>query len=249
MSDVNQSTSIPSDDALEKLLKHASPRPTPSQADEAAVRRAVRAEWQDLTRKRQSRQRVLQYAIAATVLIGVFSVFSVFRTSVVEVVQVAAIQKSFGSVYLLGEESELRETRDLATVYSGQTVVTGQETGIALAWGNGGSLRIDENTRIEFTADNSVYLESGQVYFDSEPSALIVGVAAERMDDFIVVTEFGDIAHIGTQFMTSVGADALTVSVREGEVTVDGIYHDHVATPGQQVKLSGRQHRQIRVAL
>lgn len=241
MSDFNQSTSISSDDALEQLLKHATPRPTPSPSDEAAVRRAVRAEWQNLTTKRQSRRRVLQYAIAATVLIGVFSVLSVFRMPVVEVVQVATIQKSFGSIYLIGEESELRETRDLATVYTGQTVVTGREAGIALAWGNGGSLRIDEKTRVEFLADDSVYLESGQIYFDSEPSTLIAGIAADRIDDFVVVTDYGEIVHIGTQFMTAVAADELTVSVREGQVAVDGVYHDHVATPGQQVTLSGRQ--------
>lgn len=241
MSNVDQSTSVPSDDALEQLLKHASPRPTPSQSDEAAVRQAVRAEWQNLANKRQVRQRVLRFAIAASVLIGVFSVFSVFRTPVVDVVQVATIEKSFGSIYLLGEESELRETRDLSIILSGQTIVTGNKTGIALAWGSGGSLRVDENTRVEFTADNSVYLKSGQIYFDSEPSTLVTGIAADRIDGFVVVTDYGEVAHIGTQFMTAVGADKLTVSVREGQVAVDGGYHDYVATPGQQVTFSGRQ--------
>lgn len=241
MSDFDRSTGIPSDDALEQLLKHASPRPTPSRSDEAAVRQAVRAEWQNLTQKRQSRRRVLNYAVAATVLVGVFAVFNTFRTPTLEAVPVATIQKSFGSVYLLGEKSELRETVDLSVVSTGQTIVTGRATGLALAWGNGGSLRVDEGTRIQFISDDAVYLESGQIYFDSESSSLIAGAAADRVGDFSVITEYGEVAHIGTQFMTGVDTDRLTVSVREGRVTVDSIYHDYVATPGEQVTFSGRQ--------
>ena len=241
MSDFDQSTSTPSDDALEQLLKHASPRPTPSRSDEAAVRQAVRGEWQKLTEKRQSRRRVWQFAVAATVLVGVFSVFGVLRVPAVEAVQVATLQKSFGSIYLLGEKSELRETRDLSLVSVGQTIVTGDATGVALAWGEGGSLRLDENTRVRFTAGNSVYLESGQIYFDSEPSILLAGTATVRSGDFSVITDHGEVAHIGTQFIVGVDTDELTVSVREGRVTVDGAYHDHVAMTGQQVTLSGRQ--------
>ena len=241
MSDFDQSKSIPSDDALEQLLKHASPRPTPSESDEAAVRHVVRAEWQNLTEKRQFRRRVLNYAVAATVLVGVFAIFSSFRTPIVEVVPVATIQKSFGSVYLLGEKSELRKTVDLSVVSTGQTIVTGKATGIALEWGNGGSLRVDENSRIRFTSDTSVYLESGQAYFDSEPATLIAGIGTGRIDDFVVNTDHGEVAHIGTQFMTGVETDRLTVSVREGRVIVDGAYHKHVASPGEQVTFSGRQ--------
>lgn len=241
MNDFDQSTSAPSDDALEKLLKRAVPRPTPPKSDEAAVRQAVRAEWRRVSGNRQSHRRVLNYAIAATVLIGVFAVFSVFRTSPVETVQVASIEKSFGSIYLLGEKAELRETVDLSSVLSAQTIVTGAGAGMALAWAKGGSLRVDENTRIEFTTDNSVVLKSGRLYFDSQPSAIYAGTGASGGNNFVVITDYGEIAHIGTQFMTRVDTGELTVSVREGQVDVQGSYHRHVATSGQQVTLSGRQ--------
>jgi len=241
MNDFDQSTSVPSDDALEQLLKRAAPRPTPSESDEAAVRHAVRAEWRRVSSARQSHRRVLNYAIAATVLIGVFTAFSTFRTSPIETVQVATIEKSFGSIYLLGEKSELRETEDLSSVLSAQTIVTGAEAGMALAWANGGSLRVDENTRLEFTTDNSVFLKSGRLYFDSEPSAIVAGTGASGSDGFVVNTDYGEIAHIGTQFMSGVDTGGLTVSVREGQVGVDGTYHRHVATSGQQVTFSGRQ--------
>ena len=245
MSNFDQGTGIPSDDALEQLLKQASPRPMPSASDEAAVRQAVRDEWLDVSGKHQSRRRVASFAIAATVLVGVFAMFSVFRVPVVEAVQVASIEKSFGSIYLLGEASELRETQELSGVLSGQTIVTGNAAGIALTWGNGGSMRMDEKTRVEFSDDRSVYLKSGRIYFDSNPSALLAGISSGDTEDFLVRTDHGDVAHVGTQFMTGVSGDTLTVSVREGQVAVDGDYHDHVASSGQQVSLSGRQRPSI----
>jgi hypothetical protein len=241
MSDLNQGAGVPSDDVVERLLKHAVPRPTPSPSDEAAVRQAVRAEWQIVSGRRQSRRRVLTYAIAATVLVAVYSVFSVFRMPVVDAVQVASIEKSFGLIYLLDDKSELRETRELSNVLSGQTIVTGNQAGIALAWGNGGSVRLDENTRVEFVDDEIVYLKSGRIYFDSNPSALTTGIAAGDTSGFAIQTDHGKVAHVGTQFMIGVNAATLTVSVREGQVAVDGEYHRHVASPGEQVTLSGRQ--------
>lgn len=241
MSDFEYSTGVASDDALEKLLKQASPRPAPSRSDEAAVRQAVRAEWQNVSRRHRSRRRVVSFAIAASVLIGVFAAFNLFRMPIVEAVEVASIEKSFGSIYLLGESSELRETRDLASVLSGQTIVTGSEAGIGLAWGNGGSMRMDENTRVEFVNDETVYLQSGRIYFDSRTSPLIAGIGGGDAAQFVVHTDLGNIAHIGTQFMAGVDAGTLTVSVREGRVAVDGDYHSHVASSGEQLTLTGRQ--------
>ncbi|MBT8089919.1 MAG: FecR family protein [Gammaproteobacteria bacterium] len=241
MSDFEHSTGVTSDDALEQLLKRATPRPMPSSSDEATVRQAVRAEWQNVSNRHKSRRRMMSFAIAATVLISVFAVLSVFRLSGVDAVQVASIEKSFGSIYLLGESSELRETRDLANVLSGQTIVTGSQAGIGLAWLNGGSMRMDENTRVEFVNDATVYLKSGRIYFDSSPPALIAGITTGGMAEFVVHTDLGKVAHIGTQFMTGVDAGTLTVSVREGQVGVEGQYHSQIASSGEQLTLSGRQ--------
>lgn len=239
MSNFDQGTSIRSDEALEELLSHASPRAVPSEADESAVRAAVRAEWQAMSGRRQSRRRVAGFAIAASVLIAVFSTFSLIRMPVVDVVQVATIEKSFGSIYLLGE-TELRKTAALSNVLSGQTIVTGDEAGMALAWGNGGSLRIDANTRVRFVDNASVFLESGRVYFDSTPSTLLNGIGGGAAPDFLVVTDYGKVSHVGTQFMTHIDDGDLIVSVREGQVEVDGQYQEYTASSGEQVTMSGR---------
>ena len=108
-------------------------------------------------------------ATAATVLVGVFAALSTLQISEQRPIQLAAIQKSFGPVFFLGEDAELRPTHDLSTVISGQTIVTGSAAGMALAWGSGGSLRIDDNSRLRFAADGTVFLEAGRVYFDSMP--------------------------------------------------------------------------------
>ena len=241
MSDVNQGTDVRSDDGLEQLLKKASPRPVPSRQDEDAVRQALRAEWQSVTGRRRSRQRVVRYAMAATVLLAVFATFSIFRGPVVETVQVASIEKSFGTIYLLGDSAELKETRGLSDVLSRQTIVTGADAGLALAWGAGGSLRIDENSRVTFTNDQSIYLEAGRIYFDSQPSALTAGITSGGIKGFSVVTDHGEVSHLGTQFMTRIDSDALVVSVREGRVAIAGIHHNYAAAPGEQVTFSGRQ--------
>ena len=64
---------------------------------------------------------------------NVFAVFNAFRAPPAEVVTVASIQKSAGSVYLLGDSEELRRTDDLLNVSIGQTIATGSEAGMALA--------------------------------------------------------------------------------------------------------------------
>ncbi|MDH3614518.1 MAG: FecR family protein [Gammaproteobacteria bacterium] len=224
-------------EAVEELLEHAAPRPAPPSDDEEIVRDAVYAQWQTVTGRRRTRRRMTQFAIAATVLLAVAVSFNALQVSDVEPLQVATIGKSHGSIYLLGEQSELHEMTDLTAISAGQVIVTGDAAGIGLEWGNGGSLRIDENTRIEFRSADSVYLQSGRIYFDSQPSQ---SVAAITGSGFEITTDHGSVKHVGTQYMTLADADRLTVSVREGRVAVDGVYvAEAVALEGQQLTVSG----------
>ena len=225
-------------DSLEELLKHAAPRPVPSPEDTAAARAAVHEEWRQATATRHSRRRVVQYALAATVLLGVFAVLNVLRTPTPVPIQVASIAKTIGPVYILGEGAELRELGDATGVYSGQTMVTREDGGLALAWGGGGSLRVGADTRLEFRDASSVYLVSGRVYFDSLPDAHGENSAGP---DFTLRTELGDVQHVGTQYMGELNDGTLVVSVREGEVHVDGKHYDSNVGSGQQVSMSGRQ--------
>jgi len=225
------------DDAVEALLENAVPRPTPPAQDEKMVRDAVQAEWQAVTGKHRTRQRMTYFAIAATVVLGVVVSFNALQVADVQAIQVATIGKSHGSIYLLGEQSELHEMRDLSSITAGQVIETGANAGIGLEWSNGGSLRVDQNTRIEFRSPELVYLNRGRIYFDSQPSQLVVAITGSG---FEIQTEHGSVKHLGTQYMTGVNSNELTVSVREGEVEVDGAYVDKaVAVAGQQLTISG----------
>jgi len=227
------------DEPLEQLLRHADPRPAPDAAETAAVRRAVHAEWRQVTGRRHTRKRLAGVAIAATVLLVVFSAFNTLRFSAPAAVEVAVVQKSFGSISFLGDRSVLTPAGEVTRVLSSQTIVTSDDAGIALAWGNGGSLRIDSGTEVEFMGSNRIYLHAGQVYFDSQPSGLVAGINAAGSPQLTIETRFGSVSHRGTQYITSIAGRSLAVSVREGEVTVESRQQEHSAASGQRLLFEG----------
>jgi len=225
-------------DAIETLLEKAAPRPAPPSGDEKIIRDAVEAEWQAVSGRIKTRRRMAHFAIAASVVLGVAVTFNSLQVSIAPAVQVATISKSHGSIQLLVEQDELREITDLSTVYAGQVIHTGDDASIGMQWGGGGSLRVDKNTEIEFTSADSVYLKSGRIYVDSRNEATAAITSSDS--GFIIETDQGSVEHLGTQYMTAVSTTGLTVSVREGQVEVDGIYVDKaLATAGQQIFVSG----------
>lgn len=227
------------DIAVEALLEHAVPRPAPPAEDERIVRDAVQAKWLEATGKRRRIRRVAGFAIAATVVLAIAASFGGIFFAGVAPQQVAAINKSHGAIYLLGEQSELYEMVDLASITVGQTIVTGSGSGLGLIWSNGGSLRIDQNTKIEFTSANSVYLRAGRIYFDSTPSELAAESGANQQTTFRIETEHGVVTHLGTQYMAYTDRERLSVSVREGRVAVDGRFYDETAEEGEQLTVRG----------
>ena len=228
------------DDLVEALLQRATPRPAPPSEDEKMIRQAVLAEWQSVTDTRRSRRSLARLSIAATVLLAVTVSFNLMRIDGVAPVQVATISKSFGAIYVLGEQSTLHRLADTSVVLSGQTIKTDRDSGIGLAWGNGGSLRIAADSVIEFVAANKVYLHSGRIYFDSMPSDLSAAISGgSNSAELSIETDHGAITHLGTQYMTYTSSDRLEVSVREGEVAIDGKYYDVKALAGQQLSISG----------
>ena len=237
MSNASEKISIRDDKLVEELLGHAAPRPAPPAEDEAVVRDAVLAEWQTVTGRIRTRRRATQFAVAATVLVGLALSFVALRVGEVPAVQVATIDRSHGSIYLLGERSELQEMTGLDAISAGQIVVTGEEAGVGFAWGHGGSLRVDENTRVEFSSADSVYLRYGRVYFDSRTTRAMTAATKSGLQ---IDTDHGSVSHLGTQYMTFTDTDRLQISVREGEVEIDGNYVEAAtAAEGQQLTLRG----------
>jgi len=223
--------------AVEALLEQAAPRPVPPAAHAAVIRQAVEAEWQSTVGRTRVRRRMTNLAVAATVLLGVVVGLNALQTTQPSAaLQVAAINSHRGAIYLVGEQALLQEMTHISSVYAGQIIETGDDGGLSLDWGSGGTLRIDRKTRVEFESADSVYLRFGQVYFDSgsEAIAAITGSALE------IGTDYGLVRHLGTQYMTSIDGRDLVVRVREGSVAIDGNYvEEAVAVAGQQLRISG----------
>jgi ferric-dicitrate binding protein FerR (iron transport regulator) len=237
MTDGNKT--LGTDEAIEALLRKAPPRPTPSDQDMADVRDTVRNEWRAVSGKHRTRRRLVSLAAAATVILAVGATVSLLRVPSALPVPVATIDRTIGSIYLLGEQSELTATQDLAELMAGQMLVTGRDSGAGIAWHNGGSLRIDEDTRLEFVSPDEIVLRSGRVYFDSQPASLQAGITQSSIASFAIRTDQGVVKHIGTQYMTGINGGALTISVREGEVEVENAHQQSSAVAGQQMTVVG----------
>lgn len=224
------------DRSVERILGRTTRRPVPSAEETQAVRENVQAEWLTIAKKRNSNRRLLSFSIAATVLVVIFAGFNAVRTGGMSETQVASIGKRFGSIYMLGDNAELLQQNNVSSVTAGQTIITDEASGIGFAWGDGGSLRMDESSRVEFLSRESIYLRSGRIYFDSEPDLLPGPATRARLT---IMTDHGEVMHVGTQYMTQADATALTISVREGEVRIESRSAVETALAGQQLQLRG----------
>jgi hypothetical protein len=231
MTDTNGNPAMPGDDPIEALLEKAVPRPAPPDSVEQDIRAAVHAEWAAVTKRRGRRRLAAGLAMAATVTLVLAVSLSGLHQAGVAPVDVAAIDKTVGTIYVqIGSSGEM-EAVDTTRVRSGEILTTGADSAAGLTWLGGGSLRIASDSRIEFRGADEIFLHSGTVYFDSS------GMTADA--DFSILSAHGAVSHVGTQFLTRSTAASLVVSVREGEVSIDGTYHDQTVHSGQRVEMTG----------
>ena len=239
MKDTGKDHSFDSDKAVEELLGKATPRPVPPEAEARLIRKAVNDEWQKVVRVKRSSRRMMTFAMAASVLLAVFLSLNYLRTSGVEDMQVATICKSFGSFYVYGANSQQLAGNQITSVVAGETLRTGNESGLCLEWGVDASLRIDENTTIQFVSADSIYLRSGRIYFDSTPVLSATNSGLESKSPLKIETNHGVVTHVGTQYMTFTDSNRLVVSVRDGQVDVESSGAVRSALSGQQLTVSG----------
>lgn len=225
-----------SDEAFAELLSKAPPRPLPPAADEALIREAVHTEWQKIAGGRVRRRRITSFALAASVLLAVFAALNLTRNPVGDITNqsMAVVEKQFGEISL---NSRVAYAGQLASIEGGDVVEMGSESGLALGWHDGGSLRMDQNTVVVFEKANQIYLREGRVYFDSVTGPLSSRPANDNAANLAIRTDHGVVRHLGTQYMTQVGSDELVISVREGTVSIDGNVTAR-ASAGQQFAIS-----------
>jgi ferric-dicitrate binding protein FerR (iron transport regulator) len=229
------------DDELAQLLAHASPRTRPRREAQTAAYDTLRAEWLELTARRR-RRRIVFGAAAAALLIGVAIGLGMLRApgDAVLAAPLATIERIEGSQVSWRDEHATARTitGEADIVRVSQSLSTGADSRAALSWRGGGSLRLDENTRVDFVSERSVRLVAGALYFDSaadQPaSGRADGVATPELG---VETPAGEITHVGTQFMLSVDAGEVVLSVREGQVRLSGDGFEITLDSGEQLDI------------
>lgn len=222
MSAPNHEHDLKSEQALESLLAGVDSRPQPPNSHENLVRQVVHAEWRMATNQRV-RRRYFYLSAAASLLLGIFVSVSYFGTgaATTSFEQVAQIQKQVGEITI-----------------TDQIVETGPDSIVALAWVNGSSIRLGENTRLSISSVEEVYLHKGQLYYDSTPSDL----AGERLGNGNIVrirTDNGMVTPLGTRYMTRVANGEVTITVREGAVSLQGNRGVVTAAAGQRMTSRG----------
>ena len=202
---------IESERTLESVFDHAVIRPEPPRELEQEVRSAVAAEWRSGIKRRQ-RRTVVNWALAASVVVAAYLGFDLLRSSPSAPPQIVAqVDMSQGPVIVADEATSHTPTTG-TTLLSGQTVRTPGNAALSLAWTTGGSLRIGAGSRVRLVGIDEIELQDGRLYFDS---------AGSRPSSALrVVTREGVLQHVGTQYMATVSRDRVTVRVREGRVLV-----------------------------
>jgi ferric-dicitrate binding protein FerR (iron transport regulator) len=192
--------------AWRALFAQAKPRTVPPLEDSDEIRRAVYAVWDSTTRQRVWQRRLAVLAAAASVVAAV--VVLALRLDTTAPLIVARVERLQGAVAAGVEHGDTAALQADTALAAGATVATA--TGqVALRLVGGGSLRVGPQSRLTLLGLDSVQLESGVVYFDSEDA---------RAQPFAIVTTVGTLRDVGTQFMARVEDGALDVRVRDGGV-------------------------------
>jgi len=224
------------DELLSRLLEQAPVRPQPrTQAKDDAFR-ALHQQWSQQVSMRRQRQRRGVFALAATLIVGVGAVFMLPR-SAPPPVQVASLARVVGPAPQIidGNGLPLSVSGHSIVMMTGQSLATGPSTRVALAWHDGGSLRLDVGSRIEWVSDTEVRLIDGALYFDSG----VASDGARHSPKLGVRTTVGVVSHLGTQYLIEQAGEQVAISVREGRISVQGEKLQEVVVAGQQIRTSG----------
>lgn len=200
-----------SDDLIAAAVNRAGSRPAAPDEMAADIRDAVEREWRKGVARRSRRSR--RWLVAATVaavgiglaLIGV-SRFNAARPQVAGVFLASRgsvnIESPAGFGPPAGGKPFLVGTR-LKTGTDGRALVAIADI----------SLRFDRSTVAVFSSSDRLSIERGRVYLDIPAN----GGTHGKIE---VVTPFGSIQHLGTQYQVQVDSREMTVSVREGRVRI-----------------------------
>ena len=220
---------------LKRLLHDAGPREVVPEEDLTAIKRAALGRWNEVVVSEQRRARrgrwQLTLASAAGLTIAVLLLALWWnRPQTVPGESLATVELVSGRVLIANGTNE-RPITASDGLFAGDVIRTvgGSDSAgrIALRLDSGHSARLDNGTAVEIGAD-SLILRQGAVYVDS---------GAAMLRPIEVVTDWGVVRELGTQYEVRVDDEgqALRVRVREGEVGVQAGAAVQTVAPGEEL--------------
>jgi ferric-dicitrate binding protein FerR (iron transport regulator) len=195
--------SAPSDDDrdIERLLRHAGPRPAVPDDVARRVRAATHAAWRGGRERRTPRWSLGWGLAAAAAVILALATIGVARRWTAPPGVVARVESAVGAV-------DVQVGYDVAR----GTVLRTPEAGrLALRTGAGHSVRLDGGSTLTLRSGTVFALERGAVYVDARASG---------DDPLAIDTPFGEVRHVGTQYEVRLLDRSLRLQVREGRAEV-----------------------------
>ncbi len=215
-------------DEIRDLLVEAGPPAELPEADLAAIRRAARREWVEMSSTpifegRLSRTLLAMAASLALVLTAVWlyrSAGTPATAATVATIELVRGEPGFESPLAVG--AELVAGTELTTAAGGSPVH------LALRMASGHSVRLDAGSEIRLASANRLELERGAIYVDSGVEGASFGLE--------IVTPLGTVREVGTQFEVRLNG-TMRVRVREGSVTLSHAGRTFSASHGEQLTM------------
>ncbi len=180
------------------------------QAQQAPVRPRHRARW----------------AIAAGLALAIAGGW--LLRDVKQEVLVARVEALSGSVGIrtAGTDQQPITLAMDGPISSGSTLITGEKGGVLLRVSPDLTVRLAAASQARFIGGDEFELVQGQAFVDATP-----GVHAPLR----VVTQYGTVTHLGTQYLVKLSGDGVEVAVREGRAELKSPSATSVAEAGRWV--------------
>ncbi|MFQ5528331.1 MAG: FecR domain-containing protein [Thermoanaerobaculia bacterium] len=225
-------------DDVGRLVRMAGPRATMPSARLDRMQAELRPLWEEQVEQPSPGRPRLRFAAAAVLAVALAAAFFGRALLFEEATRFASVARLTGSASVWrGTKAGSAESLDSGTeLETGNSIATAVGSLLALETVTGHSLRLDQATRVVLASDHEVRLEQGAIYLES-------GIE-HGGDRLTILTPFGRVEEIGTQFEVRLGSDTLTVRVREGEVELGTSTSVARAVAGEEITLSsGAVHR------
>lgn len=200
---------------LETIFSLVGPREKPPEFLERKVREAVRSEWRRVTALRRPKVFRAYFAVAAALVLAVAAVLVMQQQGrSTKVFAPATVARIAGTVTLNpGSQSTALARRASFVIRHGDTLQSSADGGVSLALAAGRQLRLGAASRVRFSSDEMILLETGRIYLDS-------GESIDSSAPITIVTELGKVRHVGTRFQVHLARESMRVVVRDGTVAV-----------------------------